>query len=188
MKCPECSLINKKDGRYCRRCGTALDSGAQPQKTDDLSDVIFTPKKKSVSFGNILLLLLIFGVVGFLGLIWLASSDSGSASPAQNNAGQQLPLSFPIEYLEIEDADIEWHGEEPYFVGVLKNRYSRTARDVAVRLDFYRDQTTNRHFDTRRTVIEYGVDARGAFSFQVPLSIYPSGQFWYTWEIESAKY
>ena len=102
---------------------------------------------------------------------------------------QTEPAIFPISYLNITDYDVIFddYGES-YFVGTLKNAYSKAARNVKVRLDFYYDEAMKRHFDTRNSIIENGAEANGAFSFKVPITFYPQDLFWWIWKIESADY
>jgi len=57
-----------------------------------------------------------------------------------------------------------------------------------LRLDFYYDKALTQLFDTRKVVIENGVEANGAFSFEKPLYFYPKDQYWWVWKIEGADY
>lgn len=158
--------------------------------SEDIDDVIFHGQRQSSQSNNVvkfIVYLVGIGVVLFLLFLTIEIfSENNHSNYTQTT--QQYPTVFPINNLSIEDYEIIFKGEEAYFTGTLKNSYSIGARHVQVRLDFYRDQALNKHFDTRKIDIEYGADANGAFSFEVPLYIYPEGQFWWVWRIEKADY
>lgn len=198
MKCPNCSYHNLSKSDFCQECGyefnknkrTRLDDAFSKSSHNEsiLDDVIFKPRRKTGFIGRIVKLGLILAGIGFLGLIGLVIIGLALPEETPENGTQEVSTSFPITSLSIEDYDIEYVGDEAYFTGTLKNSNSRSARNVAVRLDFYNDKAQTKHFDTRRVTIEYGADAKGAFSFQVPLYVYPQGQFWWVWQIEGAEY
>ncbi len=194
MKCPNCSFKNISDSKFCQRCGyeigknrqTKIDKIYQKNTSDTkIDDVIFKPKKKQNVVLRIIKLVLISGVV-FTALvvavlIFIPSEDSDYVP-----LDSQIQNVFPVSYLSLEEADIKFISDEAYLVGILHNKYSKAARNVVVRVDFFKDKASQKKFDTRRVSIEYGAEANGAFSFQIPLNIYPEGQFWWVWTIEGA--
>lgn len=207
IKCPHCSYKNLEDSQYCQECGIDLSlqnskNSSEPllekdkkketisdyKHVEEISDVIFKPKEKAGFFKRMIKIAVALFGIGFLGLLGLfVLSFIFQDSESSYTGIQQETTAFPISNLSIVNYDIEYVDGEPYFTGILKNSSSRDAVNVRVRLDFYKDQAKTNHFDTRRVNIEYGVDAYGAFSFQVPLYIYPQGQFWWVWQIEGAE-
>lgn len=183
---------------FCQECGFNLSSRiaeavvetkrAIHEEIQEIGDVIFKPKKKGISFKNILLLFFIIGALGLGGLVLLAWLTSDGVSNTGTTTESQ-PTTFPISYLNIENYEIIFDDVgETYFTGTLKNTYSKVARNVKVRLDFYRDEALKQHFDTRNVTIINGAEANGAFSFKVPLTFYPQDLFWWLWKIEGADY
>lgn len=200
IKCPQCSYANLKGSEFCQECGYKLSpkklettgknqtglATSLHEEIEKIDDVIFKPKKKKSLIKKIFLWVLIIGGVGFGGLILFAlfPGEDGDITTVQTE-----PAAFPISYLNIIDYDIIFddYGES-FFMGTLKNAYSIAARNVKVRLDFYRDEGLKQHFDTRTVTINNGAEANGAFSFEVPLTFYPQDLFWWLWKIESADY
>jgi hypothetical protein len=192
LKCSNCGYTNIENSKFCRDCGKNLifSKSHNNEKTfyteiKTIEDVIFNPKKKKVSFVNIIVGLFVAGclIVGLLGIAIIYYSNDSTPNTMSNSE------SFPITYLNISDGEVIYdENNESYFVGTLKNTYSKAARDVNIRLDFYRDEALKEHFDTRTQSIENGAEANGAFSFQLPLTFYPTGKYWYTWKIEGAGY
>jgi|GEM_PF-3376653 len=203
MKCGNCSFDNLPDSVFCQKCGTPLKkhSTDKPktkeksfrQEIEKIDDVIFHPKKKSSSVGNIIKLFLIVGGIGFVGLVGLIILDSSYSEEVlptdkTTNTVEIDLTSFPVSYLEIKDLDSEWIGQQFYVKGILKNSHSSPALDVRVRVDFYKDEDLQELFDTRYVTILV-VPANGAYSFKEPVFINPyDGQFWYITRIESAEY
>lgn len=208
IKCPHCSYKNLEDSQYCQECGIDLSlqnskNSSEPllekdkkketisdyKHVEEISDVIFKPKEKTGFFKRMIkVAVVLFGIslLGLLGLLVLSFIFQDGKS---SSAGiQQETTTFPISNLSIENYDIVYVDSESYLTGILKNSSSKDVTNVRARLDFYNDQAKTSHFDTRRVTIEYGVDSHGAFSFQVPLYIYPEEQFWYVIQIESAEY
>lgn len=203
IKCPECFYENLEDSEYCQECGAKLiqdeektkNSQAEVEASDkkplhkyveEIEDVIFRPKKKTSPIKKFFLWVLVIIVLIFSG--WMLSVFL-SAGENDTALTQTEPTTFPISYLNIVDYEIIFddYGDS-YFAGTLKNAYLEAARNVKVRLDFYYDEALKQHFDTRNTIIENGVEANGAFSFEIPLNFYPQDQFWWIWKIESADY
>jgi len=185
IKCPQCSFENLEESNFCQECGYNLrnineteveETKSIHEEIEEIDDVIFQPKKKRISFKNIIIGVLVFGFLVFVGLLVLAGLYNSDTS-------------FPISYLNITDYKIIYddYGES-YFVGTLKNAYSKAVRNVRVRLDFYYDKALTQLFDTRKVVIENGAEANGAFSFVKPLYFYPQNQYWWIWKIEGADY
>lgn len=200
IKCPQCSYTNLKGSEFCQECGHKLNlreiEATKKNKTriatslheeiEKIEDVIFKPTRKKNPIKKIFLWVLIVSSVGFLSLILLASLPGEESDITTNQTETE---TFPISYLNITDHEIIYDDyDESYFVGTLKNTYSKAARNVKVRLDFYYDEAMKRHFDTRNAIIEKGAEASGAFSFEVPINFYPQDQYWWIWKIESADY
>ena len=200
IKCPQCSFENLEGSTFCQECGYNLRSKKpQPitskittsihEEIEKIDDVIFKPKKKGV-LKKIIAWILIIGVVGFVGLILLASlpAEEVDTTSSQSEA-QSDPEVFPITYLNITDYEIIYDDyAESYFTGTLKNAYSKAALNVKVRLDFFHDEAMKRIFDTRNVVIQNGAEANGAFSFEIALSFNPQGVYWWFLKIEGADY
>jgi len=201
IKCPQCSFENLKESEFCQECGYKLSSkkietieksrtglaASLHEEIEKIDDVIFKPKKKGVSFKNIIIGVVVVGALAFTGLLLLASFTPGESGTDEQITSE--PTAFPISYLNITDYEIQYDDSgESYFVGVLKNTYSKAVRNVRVRLDFYHDEALSKHFDTRNTIIESGAEPNGAFSFQIPLTFYPQDFFWWIWKIKSADY
>jgi len=201
IECPKCSYKNLLGSEYCQECGTNLSKlekrkESKPEsdnkkpihkEIEEISDVIFKPKKKR-SLASWFVIIVFIGLGLFALFLVLASFSEDISSPDTSTTIEES-ADFPISYLNITDYDVIFddYGES-YFVGTLKNAYSRAARNVKIRLDFYYDEALKRHFDTRNAIIKNGAEAKGAFSFEVPLNFYPQDQFWWIWEIESADY
>ena len=173
-KCPDCGYDNLEKSKYCQNCGYDLaKKGDVPKKAEaktlheqieDIDDIIFKPKKKGISLKNIIIGVVVLGALGFIGLIILAALPTDQNTSNEQSAAE--PTSFPISYLNITDYEILYNDAgESYFTGILKNTYSKAARNVKVRLDFYYDEALKKHFDTRNTIIESGAESDGAFSF-----------------------
>ena len=196
MKCKKCEFDNLKGSTYCQECGVKFikrkvikkkKTSSEQEKKEGVfesinqnldDDVVFEAKKKRVGVREFIKISLIVIGVGFLGLIvlWMMSPEEDTSA-------------FPLEYLDITENEIYYDNEgESYLMGVLHNDYTEDVKNVAIRLDFYRDEALKRHFDTRTQILEYGAEAMGAFSFETPLYIYPDEQYWWTWIIEGADY
>jgi len=196
IKCSKCGFNNLEESEYCQECGCNLsnkiktkqakEKGSLYKEIKAIEDVIFKPKKKGISIKNILIGILVIGGVSFGGLMLLALLPSGEGD---TTTVQTEPATFPISYLNITDYNIIFddYGES-FFVGTLKNAYSKATRNVKVRLDFYRDEALKQHFDTRTVTINNGAEPSGAFSFEIPLTIYTQDLYWWLWKIESADY
>lgn len=157
-----------------------------------IDDVIFKPKKNTNFVGNffkIVFALIGIGAIGFVILIIIAKLYPSNQTSQDNTttADNKELTSFPISYLSIENQEAKWIGEELYFIGTLKNSYSSAVKDVVVRLDWYKDKALTEIYDTRKVTI-YGAEENGAFSFQVPLNIYPPEGTWWIFKIERADY
>ena len=201
IKCPQCYFENLEGSRFCQECGydfrniketKGKEVKSLHEEIEKVDDVIFQPKKKRVSFKNIIIGIIIgtfvLGALGFIGLLFLASLPANN-SASDSTTITENPITFPISFLNITDYKIIYddYGES-YFVGTLKNAYSKAVRNVRVRLDFYYDKSLTQLFDTRKVVIENGAEANGAFSFKKPLYFYPQYQYWWVWKIEGADY
>lgn len=148
---------------------------------DEINDVIFQPKKKSVgsTFFWLIIILIIF-VSLFL------FNNSGSDQPIQEKQADSQITNF-AGYLQLEDPEIKWENHVQYFSGTLKNiSNTHHIADVLIRLDFSKDEAGKNKFDTRYVRIDV-VPKSGAFSFSEPIYINPSVQNgWWSWQIESA--
>lgn len=205
MKCTNCSFDNLPHSKFCQECGLPLSkkSSEEPksqekslrQEIEKIDDVIFHPKKKGSFIGNVIKLFLIIGGIGFVGLVGLiilgllylkkSTTTKTTTNPIETNL---ITFPFPIMYLEIKDLDSEWIGHQFYVKGILKNSYSSPAKNVKVRIDFYKDKNQQQLFDTRYISLP-GVAANGAYSFYKPvyINLYYD-QFWYVAYVESAEY
>jgi len=197
IKCPQCYFENLKGSRFCQECGYNFknlketrdeETKSLHKEIEKIDDVIFQPKKKRVSLKNIIIGTFVLGALVFIGLLFLAPLPAND-STSDSTTITENPITFPIIFLNITDYKIIYddYGES-YFVGTLKNAYSKAARNVRVRLDFYYDKDLTHLFDTRKVVIENGAEANGAFSFEKPLYFYPQDQYWWIWKIEGADY
>ena len=200
--CPNCSYQNIEESLYCQECGFELpkiikrlsnktsksktkNSLYQKIKGNDLNDTIFIPeKKKSHIFRNLVIIVLIFFGLIF-GLILLDSSNYLSESSI-NPTPTPVNINQLINQLDITDYDIKWIGDETYFTGTIRNKNYQHIKNVVIRIDFAWDKAMGKLFDTRYVTIE-AVPSNGAFSFQLPVSVYQNKQYWYKYQIESAN-
>lgn len=202
IKCPQCLLENLKGSKFCQECGFELSpenlkkvktgiAASLHEEIEKIDDVIFRPKKREMfskkPIERFVFIACVGTILGFIGIMVLASLSS---EESQTTNIKTESATFPISYLNIVDSDLIYDDYfESYFTGTIKNFYSRAARNVSVRLDFYYDKDLKRHFDTRIVTIWNGAEENGAFSFQVPINFYPRDhQSWWTWKIESADY
>ncbi len=183
--CENCLFVNQKGSKYCQECGEKLSSHEESsvEKFDallknDIDDIIFRPKKRSRVKRVVQIVLFSFAVI--VAVIFLAVLyDSASSDPALSEVSA-------FENVSVEDAELEWYGEELYFTGILKNTGYEAVNEVKVRIDFYRDEEGNNQFDTR-TVTVGSVEPYGAFSFEVPLTAYPEGDYWWVYNISEVN-
>jgi len=202
IKCSKCYYNNLSSSAYCQECGEKLhkedsskknsDSKSLHEEIEEVSDIIFKPKKSGLSIKNIIVGLFVIGVVGFLGLLVLAfvfSDDGYDTTDYDYDTATSDNTVFPIYQLSLEDVDSEWIGQTFYLTGVLKNSHNLPASDVTIRIDFYRDQTQTKLFDTRFVTVA-GASANGAYSFREPVYIQIPSQetFWYVAQIDNADY
>lgn len=200
MICTNCNFNNLSDSQYCQSCGQLLTQNTNSitevtQKTfEKLDDVIFTPKQKTHGYLKILGWGFVFVVCAFLGLLLLGSlsesNNSYEVSPEKTITSPTTNenLQFPIMYLSIEDLDSEWQGNTLYLTGVLRNISSTHAKNIRVRVDFYRDENQEHLIDTRYITIS-GVSGDGAYSFREPVYLnIADGRFWYIAQVLSAEY
>jgi len=195
VKCSNCSFENTKDSIFCQECGHDLsktkNNGSEEHINNthkslhkEIEDVIFEPKKKSSNWG-IWVFVICLVIFGFLVLIIIgqsSSSPNSNPSVAANNTSENA-----ASYTLIENEELNWIGQDLYYIGTLKNTGSKAIKDVRVRIDFYYDKAATKLFDTRYATI-VGAAANGAFSFQIQLPIYPPNQFWWRRTIESAGF
>lgn len=195
IRCVECHFNNLENSEFCQECGNSLESKIKTSKVNSIyneietiEDVIFKPKKKGVSITNIIVGLFVAGCILVVGLVIVVVYYSDDTTQTDITTPSD-PETFPLTYLNVADGEIIYDDDnESYFTGTLKNTYSKAARNVKVRLDFYYDEELNKQFDTRNAIVKNGAEANGAFSFKLPLTFYPQGQYWYVWKIESAEY
>ena len=76
MKCSQCGFENKKDAKFCTKCGSTLEKA--PVGNTEKSDV-----SKYIIIALVAVILLLVGAVGYFALSGLG--DSNVSSP-QNNA------------------------------------------------------------------------------------------------------
>ena len=116
------------------------------------------------------------------------ASDSGSETEAVVTPTPDM--TFPISLLTLEELDLEWGGynkETLYLKGTLKNAYTISAKDVRIRVDFYKYENSQNLFDTRYVTIP-GVTMNGAYTFKEELyTLNYQGKFWYTATIVSVE-
>lgn len=195
MECPNCFFKNLAHSIYCQNCGEKLSFHAENQFQPDqlfnkidneISDILFTPKKKNsfLKFTLIGVLIIVIAVL-LMGVysIWLREQYSDSAVTANNT----VPTEFPIADLKIEDSDLTWKGTALFFNGTIKNSYTKPAQNIKVRIDLYHDKETQHLFDTRYATI-MGVPSDGAYTFDIPIYASPDGDFWWVQKIESADF
>lgn len=200
MKCFRCGFANDSDSKFCEECGNTLEhvvkkrrssrgvinssSRAISRQISEVEDVIFKPTHKSFSWGNVLGAIALL-IIGGLFLLFLVDSDEWSNNTSTDSV-YTSEISFPTTYLTINNHDLEWVGEELYFIGTLQNRYTEAVRSTYVRIDFYRDEALTKLIDTRLVDVG-GTLSKGAFSFQVPVNFYLNDQYWWTWSIVDAE-
>ena len=195
--CPNCSFDNTNDSLFCQECGSNLHLSKLPKKsssksiyhqlnTGAINDVIFQPPKKQ---NNGLFWVIVLGVIFFVFMLLIISSYS--SNNLSSLIGQPTPTESVNKYtmlsnLSIENYDVKWIGEETYFVGTMKNLNNYHLKDIVVRIDFAWDKAMSKLFDTRYVTVS-SVPSNGAFTFQLPVSVYQDKQYWYQYKIESAN-
>ena len=200
MKCLRCGFANDSDNTFCEECGDKLEhavaksrasnrdnsshSQTMSRQISNIEDVIFHPKHKPVSWGNVLGIIALIFIGGFFFLAWLGSDDSSTSTTTDTSTTTQQ--SFPITYLTINNQDLKWIGQELYFIGTLQNKYTEAVKSTYVRLDFFKDKALTKLIDTRLVDVG-GTLSNGAFSFQVPVSFYQNDQYWWTWKVIEAE-
>lgn len=199
MKCLRCDYNNDSDSTFCQECGDKLatqhklKSSRSKSKTsfagqlDDVQDIIFHPSKKEGGiFRTILAGIGVLVVLGVAIVILAAVFSTDSSTTSTPTDTTQQPTGFPLYKLSIDDIDSEWQGETLVITGVIKNSYSQSAKNVSLKIDFYHDEATTKLFDTRYVTI-LGAPANGAYSFEEPVYVRPSGKFWYLITVDSAE-
>ena len=194
-KCAKCGFENLEDSEFCQECGTQLTLKTESKSysfnegIEKIEDVVFKPKKKGF-VGRIIKLFLILAIcfIGLIVFVMLLPTNESTQTGTKNTNDVDL-TSFPINELSIEELDAEWVGQQLYIKGILKNNYSNPAKNVGIRVDFYKDKEMKQLFDTRYITV-VGVSAKGAYNFNEPIDINepPSQQPWYNVQIESAEY
>ena len=206
IKCTKCGFANLENSSFCQDCGFEMGGQAKKARTqnieeskknlhkhiEEIDDVIFKPKKKGSAIGRLFKLFLIAVGIGIVGIIILAllafsQTDNSYNTPETVSDKPVVPDTFPVGYLSIEDLDSDWVGQQFYVKGILKNSYNYGAKNVVVRVDFYKDKAQQQLFDTRYVTI-VGVPKSGAYSFTEPVYINPyDGQFWFVLTADSAE-
>lgn len=173
--CDEKPISTNKNGIYQKL-----------NKNNDLDDIIFKPKEKRSYWWIVVVVIGIF----FL-LILLINSSNNSSYNSDYQPTPTISQSFPLYQLNIEDIDSEWVGYGKnailYITGTIKNSSSISAKNVEIRVDFYKDKNNQNLFDTRYFTLN-GVANNGAYSFREAIgSLNYNGQFWYTTKINNAE-
>lgn len=191
--CKACNFENVPDSVYCQECGNKLhdisnnklDFESKKSISEELSEVIFIPKKKS-NTATLLLLTIILGFVGLIAIFILFNSESyqEQSPPAESEVTSQ----FPIHLLSLEDVETTIVENQLFFLGKLKNDSNEHAVDVVIRLDFSWDKAGVNKFDSRFIFIDY-VAANGVRSLREPVDIYipPNKEYWINYVVESAE-
>ena len=164
---------------------TRLESKYSKLLDDEVSDVIFKPKKRSNSVVWILLTSITFVII--LGLILVNQSPSDPTVQERNaNSEIQQDSVFPIYYLSIDNTEGDWIGNQFYIKGTIKNDHSLLAKDIRIRVDFTKNKDGTGLFDTRFITIP-AVPANGAYSFKEPVYINepPTQNWWWNMQIIS---
>lgn len=188
MYCDKCRTINENNSKFCINCGSRLFKGKK-HKTEE---VLFIPEseKSRFSFKRIIIGFLI-GCLALFSLIVIAVFVSNLSSSQTNESSFITDETFPLSSLNLKDLDSEWSGYGSsallYIKGTLSNNDSKSAKNVQLRIDFYKDQAENDLFDTRYITLP-GVSYYGAYTFKEPIySFSADGKFWYKVSIVSAE-
>lgn len=198
MKCPSCGYTNSKDSVFCQDCGlqfkdSEVGTAGGTKKKQKIEEVLFVPKRRSSGVPTILglgiivivIIVVVVGAASYTSPTSEPTSGNSSTNSNYNAATNTAPV--PSVYnLSIEEASTEWISNELYFMGILKNSVNQPAKNVSVRLDLYKDKAMSQLFDTRFVTIA-GAPPQGAFSFQVPVHAYPTGQFWLSYQVMSTE-
>jgi hypothetical protein len=94
--CPECSTKNIKDSKFCQNCGFGLNSKVQTKKriSEEIDDVIFTPKKKSKFWLFLIIIALILIASG--GFVYLFGQQQETSSPENSvSANSKVDIELP---------------------------------------------------------------------------------------------
>ena len=202
MKCLNCSFENLDDSSFCQQCGANLTTGydsvedlyrTKKISSSTINDIVFLPKSQTGFFWKFAKGILLGVGVLTIGLIFLAFLVAESPSNSTNAPSLDTPRTvmpndlFPLTLLELQEIDSEWVGSDLFITGIIKNSYFKTARNIRIRLDFYRDKNRSKMFDTRYITLP-GVPAKGAYSFKEPVYLNDAeASFWYEAEIVSAE-
>lgn len=203
MKCNNCGKNNPEDSLYCENCGDKIKHLVKKHKdlerferiSEEISDVLFTPKKSNTGTYTAWVIVAIL-VVLIVGLMYWVMIGRYNQSNFQGSSGFESPTptidysqpgTFPISYLSIEKTSLEWQGQNLFYNGVLKNTYSMPAKNIKIRIDLYYDQEAKDLFDTRYIMVT-GVAAEGAFTFSEQVFAYPTKRFWSVATITSADF
>jgi hypothetical protein len=203
-KCKNCFFENDVDSIFCQECGYSMDAEkislknidkSPKHKHLDIDDVIFQPREKNNNFITFLKFLIMIVVVGFILLVMIGVFSQTSTNQ-QNTQVTTHPTpdpqiesdSFPLSDLILQNLSTEWAEQGVLNIqGTLTNTNMRSAQNVNVRVDFYKDEDNTQLFDTRYITIS-GVSYRGAYSFSESVKINITRKFWYTLTIVSAEY
>lgn len=193
MKCPKCDFNNLSDSIYCQDCGHDLsikETGLSENVKkihEEIEDVIFQPSKKKRGFLFYFVLITVILIILLIGYAIYDEAVNNPTSVSDSTPQDTIQEAGAINYLKIENDNLDWIGEDIYYMGTIKNVSAKPINNIRVRIDFYWDKATTQVFDTRYAVIE-AVAANGAFSFKNYIPIYPSKEFWWLKQIESASY
>ena len=86
MKCNQCGFENKKDAKFCTKCGSTLEKA--PVVTSEKSDV-----SKYIIIALVAVILLLVGAVGYFALSGHGDSNVSSPQSNDSNASQSSEIS-----------------------------------------------------------------------------------------------
>jgi hypothetical protein len=199
MQCIKCGFKNREDSIFCQECGFKTGSGIELGQQaftplhKEIEQMVFVPPRKSSSARKALIVaIVIIGGFFLLALIFpQEDSVKKGASPdvSADKSTKTSPTSgFPTYNLSVEEGNLEWQGQDLYFTGILKNYHNKLARNIRIRIDFYKDKDKESLFDTRYVTLDE-VASNGAFNFREYVPIHPNYEtWWWTAKVEEARY
>lgn len=199
MKCKKCGFDNPVGSTFCQECGNKLANAPTSSNRNTAShsihkeieagidDVLFVPKKKNHTSAVIIVVLLAFvggGLIAVFSNFGNEGANNSDDRVTNTNNSEANSTIFPTSYLTLKSIDSEWggdYGDKFYLKGTFQNSYSELAKNVQLRVDFYRDKATTDLLDTRYITI-IGVPAEGAYTFKeevLGILLDPKIRYWY---------